>query len=288
MAFTLRITFSGLCLFVPEPVSGGTGRMHVLLPGMFGHHHSLEDRHIPVAVYDAGYLVQSGALLGVPSLAKLTDHTLALGSGDTAGLSMCSQIVDLAQITGRPVDPDHLGADAKKKLVARVTLGAGSMTRVAPGVCWEMPAGEFRPIAHRVEWEIPDFPGDSLTLTAQPLRGGGAARDLGTLYPRDGLLSMEILHETPQDLPPDPAPMDHTRMLMPGDPPKHFSAFYTLFGGPVPSLMPRYWGKLSECPPITGGCPELPPDMGAYAIGCLVAGAGTGGGGGAGGGTGGT
>lgn len=279
MAFTLRITFSGLCLFVPESVSGGTGRMHVLLPGMVGHHHSLEDRHVPVAVYDAGYLVQSGTLLGVPVLARLTGHTLALGSGDTAALAMCSQIVDLAQITGRPVDPDHLGADTKKKLVARVTLGAGAMTRVAPGACWEIRPGEFRPIAHRVEWEIPGFPGDSLTLTAQPMEAGGTARTLGTLYPRNGLLNLEILHETPQDLPPDPAPMDHTRMLMPGEPAKHFSAFYGLFGGPVPIVTPRYWGKLSECPPFTGGCPELPPDMGVYAIGCLVAGAGSGTGG---------
>ncbi|HLM68790.1 MAG TPA: hypothetical protein VK358_14720, partial [Longimicrobium sp.] len=69
MAFTLRITISGLCLFVPEPVAGGTGRMHVLLPGMFGHHHGPEDRHVPVVVYDAGSLVQGGPSLGIPALA---------------------------------------------------------------------------------------------------------------------------------------------------------------------------------------------------------------------------
>ncbi|HEX6911332.1 MAG TPA: hypothetical protein VF142_13090 [Longimicrobium sp.] len=276
MAFTLRITFSGLCLFVPEPVGGGTGRMHVLMPGMFGHHHGPEDRHVPVLVYDVGSLVPDGPALGVPALAKLTGYTLSLGEGDTASTALCSQIVDLAQITGRPVDPDHLRDDTKRKLVARVTLGAGGITRVAPGVCWEMRPGEFRPIAHRVEWEIPDFPGDSLTLTAPSLDGGTAPKVLGTLYPRDGRLNLEVLHETPQDLPPDPAPMDHARMPMPGDPPKHFAAYYGLFGGPVPIVMPRYWGKLSDCPPFTGGCPELPPDMGAIAFTCLVAGAGGG------------
>lgn len=282
MAFTLRISFAGLCLFVPEPVAGGTGRMHVLLPGMFGHHHGPEDRHVPVVVYDAGSLVQGGPVLGVPALARLTGYTLALGEGDTAGLSLCSQIVDLAEITGRSVDPDLLEADTRNKLVSRVTLGAGAITRVAPGACWEMRPGEFRPIANKVEWEIPDFPGDSLTLTAHPLGGGGVPRVLGTLYPRDGRLDLEVLHETPQDLPPDPAPMDHARMPMPGDPPKHFAAFYALFGGPVPMVMPRYWGKLSDCPEITGGCPEIPPDMGGTALTCLVAGAGggTGGGGG--------
>jgi len=281
MAFTLRITFSGLCMFVPEPVAGGTGRMHVLMPGMFGcHHHNPEDRHIPVVVYDAGALVEGGPSLGVPALARLTGHTLTVGSGDTAALSLCSQIVDLAEITGRPVDPDHLGADTQQKLVSRVTLGAGAITRVAPGMCWEMRPGEFRPIAHRVEWEIPDFPGDSLTLETAPLAGGGTSRDLGTLYPRDGLLSIEILHVTPQEMPPEPLSLENHPLPMPGSPPQHFSAFYSLFGDPVPIVMPRFWGKLEDCPAITGGCPELPPDAGMYAYRCLVAGAGAGSGGG--------
>jgi hypothetical protein len=278
MAFTLRITFSGLCLFVPEPVSGGTGRMHVLMPGMFGHHHDPEDRHVPVVVYDAGSLVQGGPSLGVPALARLTGHTLSLGQGDTAGLSLCSQIVDLAEITGQTVDPDHLGPDTKQKLTSRITLRAGAITRVASGVCWEMRPGEFRPIAHRVEWEIPDFPGDSLALVGLPLRGGGAAREMGTLYPRNGLLSIEILHETPQELPPEPLPLEQHSLPNPGEHPKHFSAFYTLFGEPVPIVMPRFWGMLEDCPPRAGGCPEIPPDAGMYATLCLVAGAGPGGG----------
>lgn len=274
MAFTLRITFSGLCLFVPEPVgAGGTGRMHVLMPGMYGHHHNPEDRHVPVVVYDAGYLVQGGPILGIPALARLTGLTLPLGQGDAASLALCSQIVDLRQVTGRPVDPDHLGADNKKKLVSRVTMAAGGITRVAPGACWEMRPGEFRPIAHRVEWEIPNLPGDALTLVAQPLRGGGAARELGTLYPRDGLLNLQVLHETPQDLPPEPLPLEHQPAPMPGDPPSHFAAFYSLFGEPVPVVMPRYWGELADCPPMAGGCPEIPPEMGGSAHRCLLAGA---------------
>jgi hypothetical protein len=273
MAFTLRITFSGLCLFTPETTSGGGSRMHVLMPGMFGHHHDPEDRHVPVVVYDAGALVQGGPSLGVPALARLTGHTLAIGQGDTAGTSLCSQIVDLAEITGRPVDPDHLGADSKKKLTARVTLHAGGITRVAPGVCWEMRPGELRPIAHRVEWEIPDFPGDSLALVAQPLGGGGMGRGMGTLYPRNGLLSLEILHETPQELPPEPLPWEHHPLPAPGEHPKHFSAFYSLFGEPVSVVLPRFSGMLEDAPALPGACPEIPPDAGYYAHQCLVAGA---------------
>ncbi len=275
MAFTLRVTFSGLCLFVPQRVGeSGDGRMHVLMPGMSCHHHGAHDRHVPVLVYDAGSLIADGPFLGVPALAKLTGHTVDLGEGDDASLALCSQIVDLAEVTGRPVDADHLGADTRNKLAARVTLAAGSMTRVAPGVCWEMRPGEFRPIAHRVEWEIPGLPGDSLTLTARPLRGGGALRELGTLYPRNGVLNLEVIHETPQDLPPDPLPMEHQPVPMPGDSPHHFAAFYSLFGAPVPIVLPRYWGPLADCPDLTGGCPELPPEMGGTAYTCLVAGAG--------------
>lgn len=278
MAYKLRITFSGLCLFVPEPVGEtGTGRMHVLMPGMYCHHHNPADRHVAVLSYDAGSLVEGGPVLGVPALAKITGLDLSFGAGDAASLALCGEIVDLTTVTGRPVDADHLGDDTRRKLAARVTLGAGAITRVAPGVCWEWTPGEFRPIAHRVEWEIEDVPGDSLEIVGTPLAGGAAARSLGTLYPTDGLLSLEVFHETPQDLPPDPLPVDHQPPPMPGDVPMHFSAYYGLFGGPVPIVLPRYWGRLEDAPAVAGACAHIPPDMGGTPFTCLVAGAGTGG-----------
>jgi hypothetical protein len=276
MAFTLRITFSGLCLFVPEPVAGGpTGKMHVLMPGMYGHHHHSDDRHVPVLSYDAGHLVTGGPLLGVTAVTSLTDQTLTLG-GNTANLALCQTIVDLGEVTGRPVDPDHLGADGQRKLVSRVTLGAGGMTAVSPGVCWEWGPGEFRPIAHRVQWEIPDLEGDSLTLIADPLHDAGVGRELGTLYPVNGVISVNVFHETAQDLPPEPLPLEHQPVPMPGGTPPHFAAFYALFGAPVTIRLPKYWGKLDDCPEMEGPCAILPPDMGATPYTCLVAGAGGG------------
>ncbi|WP_420126200.1 hypothetical protein [Longimicrobium sp.] len=278
MAFTLRITFSGLCLFVPEPATPGgtTGRMHVLMPGMFGHHHHGADRHVPVLAYDTGHLVQGAAAMGVSALAKLTGHELVIADGDGANLHLCDHIVDLRGVTGRGVDPDHLGPDTKRKLVSRVTLGAGEITGVSPGVCWEWRPGEFRPIAHRVQWDIPDVQGDSLILETAPIGGGGASRALGTLFPVDGRVNLEVFHETPQDLPPDPMPMDHQPAPMPGDHPKHFSAFYGVFGGPVPMVLPRYWGTLADCPPLADPCAILPPQMGGTPLTCLVAGVGPG------------
>jgi hypothetical protein len=275
MAFTLRITFSGLCLFVPEPFGGGPrGRMHVLMPDMFEYHYDPADRHVPVLAYDTGYLVPGGQLVGVTALAKLTGHTFVPMAGDEAELRLCSQIVDLRAVTGRSVDPDHLADDRQRKLVSRVTLGAGRMTRVSPGVCWEWGPGEFRPIAHQAEWEIPDIEGDYLTLVSQPL-GGGMQRHMGTLYPVNGALHLDVLHETLQALPLDPLPLERQDLPMPGYSPKHFAAYYSLFGGPVPTRMPRYWGKLADCPEFPGGCEAIPPDMGGTPFNGLMAGVGT-------------
>jgi len=275
MAFTLRLTFSGLCLFVPEPVGGGPrGRMHVLMPALFGDHHDPADRHVPVIAYDAGYLVQGGQLLGVSALAKLTGRTFVPVAGDDAELRLCSQIVDLRTVTGRSVDPDHLTNDTQYKLASRVTLGAGRITRVSPGACWEWGPGEFRPIADRVEWEIPDVEGDALTLVSDPLGGGSTQRHMGTLFPVNGALHLDVFHETPQDLPPDPLPAEYQSPPMPGGSPKHFAAYYSLFGGPVPIRMPRYWGSLADCPQLPGGCEAIPPGMGGMPFKSLVAGVG--------------
>src|SRR6202007_2361839 len=99
MAFTLRITFSGLCLFVPEPANGGpTGRMHVLMPGMFGAHCGA-DRHVAALAADTGYLVEGGPPTGITALAPVSGQQIVPVAGETANLALCSHIVDLREIT---------------------------------------------------------------------------------------------------------------------------------------------------------------------------------------------
>lgn len=279
MAFTLRITFSGLCLFVPEPANGGsTGRMHVLMPGMFGHH-SGADRHVAALAYDTGYLVEGGSPTGITAMARLTGQQFTPVAGAEANLALCGHIVDLAEVVQRSVDPDVLGSDPQQKLMARATLGAGRITRVAPGVCWEWRPGELRPIAHKVEWEIPDVEGDALTLVSTPIGGGGSQQALGTLFPIDGRVNVVFYHETTQDLPPDPLPVEQQPVPAAGFTPPHFAAYYDLLDGPVTAVLPRYRGGPGACPPLPNPCAAIPPEMGGMPYTCLVAGVGGGGGG---------
>ncbi|MBV9775114.1 MAG: hypothetical protein JO040_14270 [Gemmatimonadetes bacterium] len=278
MAFTLRITFSGLCLFVPEPAAdGNTGRMHVLMPSMFGHC-SGADRHVAAVAYDTGHLAPGGTPTGITALAPISGRQVTPVAGEEASLALCGHIPDLREITQRPVDPDHLGSDLGKKLAARVTLGAGRITRVSPGVCWEWRPGEFRPIAHRVEWEIPDVEGEQLTLVSELIGGGGEQKALGTLFPMGGRVNLVVYHETTQDLPPEPLSVDSQPVPARGFTPHHFTAYYTLFGGPVSTVLPRFAGKLADCPPPANPCEPIPPDMGGMPYTCLVAGVGSGGG----------
>jgi hypothetical protein len=273
MAFTLRITFSGLCLFVPEAAGGGaTGRMHVLMPGMFAHHHAGPDRHLAVLSYDAGSLVKGARVLGVPTLGTLDRHVLEFGSGDTADLGLCGHIPDLKEVTGRGVDPDHLADDRQGKLMSRVTLRSGRIVGVAPGVCWEWQGGT-RPIAHKVMWEIPDVEGDGLEIEARPLGGGGLARPLGMLFPTNGQLQLEVHHDTSENLPPAPLPVSRQAIPAPGDEPRHFSAFYDVFGEGVTRVLPRY-READDCPPVANPCKSLPEWMGGTPYTCLVAGVG--------------
>jgi hypothetical protein len=235
---------------------------------------------VAAVAYDTGHLVPGGTPTGITALAPISGRQVTPVAGEAAVLALCDHIPNLLEITGRPVDPDHLGADTAKKLNSRVTLGAGRITRVSPGVCWEWRPGELRPIANRVEWEIADVEGEQLTLVSELIGGGGEQKALGTLFPMNGRVNLIVYHEPPQDLPPEPLPVEHQPVPPRGFTPPHFTAFYALFSGPVPTMLPRFRGKLTECAPPSNGCEAIPPDMGGLPYTCLVAGVGGGEGGG--------
>ena len=270
MAFTLRINFSGLCMFVPQPVNG---LMHVLLPKSTAHAHGA-DRHVPVLWFDMAHL-RPGVTGGdnIPVLVRLAGETLRLNGTGAANLYICTEIVNLRPVTGKPVHADHLGKDERQKLAARITLGSGRMTRIAPGDCWEWVPGQFRHLAHQVEWEI-EYPDASLTLQMEDF-DGVPGRTLQTLYPFTPLggtpvINLNVHHVPVGDLPPDPEPASQRHVPAFGAEPTHFLTFYTLFGGGVPIRLPKYWGSGSDCERTSACLPVL--DMGGSPFNCMVAG----------------
>jgi hypothetical protein len=281
MPYTLRITFTGLCLFVPEPVGGAeTGLMHVLFPVFTGDGHDGHDghagthRHLPVLYFDTAHLrAGSPGPDGVLGQKPLRNLLIQLGTdAPAADLRLCPAIVNLKEVTGEQVNADQYRADIAGKVTTRVTLGLGRNTAVASGVCWDF-AGTVRKIAHKARWTIGNLE-PPLQLPVGNLHGTGA-RGLPPLYPladADGnqFINLQVFHTPAVDLPPEP------ELPVPigiGATPAHFAGLYDLYRTGVPTLLPTYRDPDLPCPPSDPGsvCAEI-GELGGSPFNCMVAG----------------
>lgn len=269
----LRIRFGGLCLFVPELAGTGeapVNRMHVLLPRHVAGHHVGQERHVPVLCFDSAHL-RNGRAKDGDAYVVIRDRQVALASvGGGASLTLCRQLLNVKDVTDRPVDPRHLRMDPdERELEARITLEAGAMTAVKPGGCWAWES-KFQRVAHMAEWTIDGIEGDQLTVIARELRADSERTRL-LLHPDDtGLITLSVMHAPVAELP-IADPEDHGNPPAGAEPP-HFSTYYRLFGGPVPIRLPRFWGSHDDCPHMPGDCEE-DDGLGASAFTCMVAGA---------------
>ncbi|HEX8361913.1 MAG TPA: hypothetical protein VF613_17470 [Longimicrobium sp.] len=270
MPFDLKISFSGLCLFVPDALRK---QMHVLLPSAHSHAHGAEP-HIPLLRFDTAHLRRSS-----PESDNMLAHkrfqgfTLQLGTGG-ADVKMLSSIPNIRSVSDKPVDPVHLGAGTTK-LASRLTLAGGSFTGLAKGDCWYW-ADSFHHLTHRVEWTIPAIEDTSLTLV--PLDFAGAPHsDLEhrhvTLYPMvtDSVpvINLAVDHLPTGEIFPLPGPPSRPE---PGATPQHFGAYFELFEKPIQARFPKYAGD-SGCPPAeSAGMFTL--ERGATPFNCMVAGGG--------------
>lgn len=265
--YTLNITFTGLCLFVPEPAGAdqNIGTMTVLMPMLGAQHHHGMDRHVPVLGFDTAHAVATPAdrIRGAHAYVSMSNLQL-IHMGSEANLSLCPEMVNLAEVTRRPVEADHLGPDTTTRLVSRVRLGAGRINAVARGVCWEWGQGRIRSIAHKVQWTIDGIPGTDLKLRLLGLHSGTAVQ-VPILYPINGAINLFVHHVPQGDLLPEP---ENHHEPQSGAEPHHFAAFYNLFGADPPMRLPRYAGK--SCSPSTTPCTEI-PEIGASAFTCMVA-----------------
>lgn len=267
MSFQLRITFIGMCLFVPDVEKG---RMHVLMPatgssggadgghdGQDGHgepsggrdggahagHHGVE-RHALRLVFDTANLSE-GAKKPADLLVQvsLSNRVLVLPPiGSILNPNLPDDLVPLSS----PLDPAVLGQLAQQRLSSRVELGSGYWSGHHPGECWELEEGQPRRMSHVLEWTVDEMPGRYLFVNLA-LLGGGLAESIGPLHPIDGILDLEVYHVPPAELPPDP---ELPAMLAEGEPAHHFAAFAPLLRQPTRQL-PRFQ---------RGKCPSPPPD----------------------------
>jgi hypothetical protein len=264
MSFTLRIRFTGMCLFIRD----GSSWVHVLLPstaGTFpvppqamgtGHEHDEQGQ----SGSGCGTCTEDGMTIE-PHAVRITLDTAHMHPGRVskdnvlAHLSLKDRVLEVAR-DGRalnatlPADlvslggnlrEEVFGTDAGDLLSARISFASGECSGVAPGRCWSW-RGTVRRMTHVVEWTIADVPGDELRLPLKQFSGafGGS---LGPFFPVNGAIELTVMHAPYTDMPPDPLPLPE---LDPANPPvaHHFAAMLRLFQEPVYDL-PVYVGD--EC-----------------------------------------
>ncbi|HEX2094873.1 MAG TPA: hypothetical protein VHG28_20910 [Longimicrobiaceae bacterium] len=235
------------------------------MPRPRGHTHGA-DRHVAVLGFDTAHLREnSTGGDGITALKRLAGLTLTLAGTGAASLGICSEIVNLRAVTGKPVAP----AANARTMVARVVLRSGEMSGVAPGACWEWEPGTFRHVAHQAEWKI-DSDDTSLILPVSDFAGSTLAPLQLYPLPTGGTPAINlIVHHVPAgELPPEPDPIRHAPEF--GAPADHFLAYYSLFGGAVPVRLPKFWGTGEDCP-RTSTCTLLEIDKGGSPFNCMLA-----------------
>jgi len=198
MAFTLRMSFHGMCMFVRD----GTQALHVLMPttGSAG----CCEIHAPRLIFDSAHLRanQTGrddALVHISLQKKKLELPLA---GNALDNTLPSNLANVGQVVGDVVT----GTDVEP-LASRVLIRDGNCTDFAKGACWSW-QGQVQRLSHVIEWSIPDMPGDSLSLPLYSLTGMQTGT-VPTLHPIDGVVEMQVWHAPYPELPPDfviPAP----------------------------------------------------------------------------------
>lgn len=267
-SFDLRVTFTGMCLFVPVK---GEKQMHVLLPKMPGMH-----RHTAILQFDVAHLSPGNSgPIGYPMNANLANTRFALPdpAAKTATLKLCPQVVDLYPVTHTPIDPAD--PETRKRAVAAVLLGDGAMKAVSPGVCWEWDNPDVpRPIANQAQWTMTinasDFTVKLKDLTTGAVDIRPPLPKLHPITPASGkpFIELFVYHVPPSDLPPD---ADPPKSIGLGNSPPHFAHFYDLYTGSVTRRSPKLKKESEDCN-TADPCPRIEDGgKGGSPYTCMVA-----------------
>jgi hypothetical protein len=220
----LEITFSGLCLFVPNAAEGV---VHVLMPRVENAHGGSR--------FVARLLAESFA---GPAARPMEGWSLVLGNAPgTADTSLTPEVpsrgelLDLSRMTGQKLPRRVLASREMPELTARVTLRAGRVHSVEGGSTWEI---QGRPVvlAQSLTWRMEGIP-DALAWASAGAVGAPPLESLAELAPADdGLVRLHIHH----------GPESGLEDVGPGDVQEAFQACYRLLDITHPRPLPRPTG----------------------------------------------
>jgi len=227
MSFDLRITITGLCLFVPDN-RADKKRLHVLL---LEHEHH---RHHPKLIYDKAHTNSPNEKLACRTL-----DGVALNFGDHGDVIQnpvkLDEIVDLDEIAkvGK-LDPRFVDGDPRAEVAARITLNAGSVTRIGRSAEWVVKQDSTvvwkGKITTEIDWTIRGVNGDTLKEQWEFVDLATGVEAFGLeLHPigNPPLIEVSVYNSLLRDLPPfEPRPLPR-----PGEPAEHFDAYYRPYGG---------------------------------------------------------
>lgn len=233
---TIRVTISGLCLFVPD---ARTSRVVVLMPRTGAGCQDNVHPHVARLVvprrpnpnpyeqgdYDYHPMEDCSVVLGdAPAWPN--------GGGHADTTSLPRQLADLLPFAGRGIERDlldsFLGTNGTRHCVSRLALAAGACSSHSEPATFSF-GGNIGPLCHRLVWTIPNYPGSTLTLRLK--------RDVEIRPVTPGFLDFEIHHVPDGHLPGQShTPVQHP----PGTPAAHFIGLYSLFRDPSRKEVPIY------------------------------------------------
>ncbi|HET6764430.1 MAG TPA: hypothetical protein VFH27_12180 [Longimicrobiaceae bacterium] len=247
--WTLAVVFHGLCLIVPRTP------LTVLLPKSGG---AQGPKHVAWLEYDEAYRHPDGHASTVGTATEqifLENRTLSI-KPDAKGFDPQppESVFDFFRHPGsdskrRVAKTGTLGKSPGSLLDARVKLSRGRFEAAAKGTCWSVDGGPSQELTHAVLWVAENVEGTTLEASLAPF-GDGAPVDLPELYPRNGLLVLNVCHAPEHDF---KHPIQAGTQTGPqagdvGRPPLHMHMYYNLLrpGSDTEPIL------LKETPPCSG------------------------------------
>jgi hypothetical protein len=166
MEFDVRITFTGLCLYVPNSKNA---RFHVLLPrtdDVVGHG-GRSVRHVAYLGFDEAHDEDAqGGATGTARWIPLNGHAVTVKPKGKLGKTWDPQILRIDHPTKRPckLKGKNLKDNPHRDVEARVTLRAGGISCCAPTAKWRYHEESNVSIAWQLDWKIVGVKDDLLDL----------------------------------------------------------------------------------------------------------------------------